>query len=137
MQQSKESVRLRNTLLISGFIAIAVVMFLAIPACDKDSSEKETSETISANSTGTVLFMHSRIGENQANLPDSCVFTTNLPAPNEKFTLRVDAENNTAKKIIGDLQAAQKIEWKTIVEGNPVNIGSEIGEDHFVHIVNE
>lgn len=134
-QVNKKRNRMGNFLM--GIIAIVAVCCFLPTACHKAETEKKTKGTITANSSGTVSFMYSRIGKNQEKLPDACTFVTNLPAPNEKFTLHVSSSQPTDTKTITGLQAGQKIEWETNVEGNPINTGSDIGDEHFVHIINE
>ncbi len=127
-----------NVLLgILALVAVVVVASFLLTSCSKNETEKITKGTITANDAGEVSFKYSRIGKNQANLPDLCVFTTNLPAPNAKFTLYVSPEHATDTKTIDGLQAGQTILWETNVKGHPINIGSDIGQDHFVHIVND
>ncbi|MCL2327231.1 MAG: hypothetical protein FWC39_01825 [Bacteroidetes bacterium] len=113
-------------------IVVAFVLCFSLISCNKTETEKKTKGTVVADNTGTVLFKYSITGSNQANLPDSCVFTTNLPAPNGKFTLYVSPSDTTDTKIIEGLHAGQKVTWETNVEGHPMNHGS----GNFVHIIN-
>ena len=83
-----------------------------------------------ADTAGTVLFMYSRL---QTNVPDFCKFTTDLPSPNDQFTLTINSGESTVKKEIIGLTAGQKVKWTAKVEGNPLNHGS----GNFVHIINE
>jgi hypothetical protein len=126
-----------HTALMSGIVAVVTIFALSLIACRKheETTGKKVSGTITATAAGTVSFMYSCTNK---SLPDSCVFVTDLPVPNDTFTLHIPSAQPTATKTFTDLPANQKIAWKTTVEGNPINIGSEVNpDDHFVHIVNE
>ncbi len=114
-------------------IAVIIVACgaLLMSGCGDSDRTPTQSGTITANEAGVVLFKYSIVGN--SNVPKTCAFTTNLPAPNNSFELTVAAGESTANKEIQGLVAGQKVEWTAKVEGNPVNIGS----DNFVHIINE
>jgi hypothetical protein len=112
-------------------IALAAVIALSMSACKKKEHEEgvKLSGTITADSNGVVTFMYSQLSN---KVPDQCSFTTNLPAPNDKFILTVASGESTAERGINGLASGQEVEWTAIVEGKPGNTGS----GNFVHIVN-
>ncbi|MDR1762309.1 MAG: hypothetical protein LBR55_07650 [Bacteroidales bacterium] len=113
---------------IGIFSIIAILCFL-LTACHKNDSEKKISGTVIADNTGTILFKYSPLN---SNVSDSCTFTTNLPAPNDRFILRLAEGETTANKYIYNLEPNQKVQWTATVEGMIGNSGS----GNFVHITN-
>jgi hypothetical protein len=111
-------------------IALVASVGISLTACNKEPQEKKVSGTVTADASGTVQFMYSRLN---SNVPNACTFTTNLPSPNDLFVLTIASGNTSETKAIGGLTAGQKIEWTAKVEGNPLNHGS----GNFVHIVND
>ena len=119
---------------ITQFFRIIVCMAvigMAFQACKSNdpTDEKTVSGVVTANTEGTVLFMYSR-SNNQ--VPDFCKFTTDLPSPNNQFTLTISSGSTVTKEITG-LTAGQKVSWTITVKGNPLNHGS----GNFVHIIND
>jgi len=109
---------------------IAIIVFL-LPCCRRTSEEDKTlSGTIYADVTGKVTFMYSRT---QNSLPASCLFTTDLLAPNDRFEVTVGSGQSSGKKDIEGLSPGQKVSWTATVKGKPLNHGS----GNFVHIIND
>ena len=92
--------------------------------------EKNVTGTVTADENGIISFRYSRTN---ANRPDNCSFTTNLPTPNDQFVITIRAGESTGIKDIDGLIAGQKVEWTAIVDGKPLNHGS----GNFVHIIND
>jgi len=126
-------------------ILVALIVGFCWPACSKHTDEKTVSGAINADAEGKVLFMYSVL---KGSLPEdykSCAFTTNLPAPNDRFTIVVSVEPSTGdaifaslsfptgKREIEGLTVGQKVTWTATAKGTPLNHGS----GHFVHIINE
>jgi len=120
---------------ITQFFRIVVcvaVIGIVFQACkgNESTDEKTVSGAVTVKSDGTVLFMYSRSNN---NVPDFCKFTTNLPSPNNGFTLTISSGSTVNKEIAG-LTAGQKVSWKATVKGNPIDIGTPGAG--FVHINN-
>ena len=115
---------------IISFIALAAMMGFFFAACgEKLESEKTVSGTIIANTEGKISFMYSRTLN---SYPNNCTFTTNLPSPNDRFTITIASGESTGVKNIENLNAGQQVEWSAKVSGKPLNHGS----GNFVHVVN-
>ena len=111
-------------------IAVITVTGSLLAACgETPDKEKTLKGTITADSEGKVEFMYSRLLD---RYPESCTFTTNLPAPDDRFILTIPSGETIAKKYIDGLTAGQKVSWTATVEGKPLNHGSE----HHVYIIN-
>ena len=110
-------------------IAFVALMGLLSVACNKEPVEKKVTGTVTANTDGVITFLYSR---QSSNSPNTCTFSTNLPAPNDLFVLTIVSGNSTENKVIEGLSAGQKVKWTAKVEGNPLNHGS----NNFVHIIN-
>ena len=110
-------------------ICIAVIG-ITLHACKEKSDERTVTGTVTANSEGIIQFKYSRLNK---DVPDFCLFTTDLPSPNAQFTLTLSSGESSVTKDITGLTAGQKVSWTATVVGNPLNHGS----GNFVHIVNE
>jgi len=111
---------------------IAFVAVIGFSACgNPPPTGKTVSGTVTANDAGEVLFKYSRLN---TNLPATCSFTTNLPAPNDKFVITLNASASSGNdKMIDGLTAGQKVTWTANIEsGTPLDHGS----GNFVHIIN-
>jgi len=116
---------------IQFVIVYATVAGLVLTSCGNDSDNSKTvSGTVTADAEGIILFMYSRTN---ANTPDFCTFTTDLPTPENQFVVTVTSDESTGKKEIDGLEAGQKVAWTVTVEGKPLNHGS----GNFVHIIND
>jgi hypothetical protein len=114
-----------------GMIVLLTVSGLFPTACSKQpEQEKIISGTVTADAAGIVLFMYSRTNKNN---PEQCAFTTDLPAPNDRFTVTILSGESTGKKEIEGLTAGQKVSWTATVDGKALNHGS----NNFVHIIND
>jgi hypothetical protein len=113
----------------NGIIVLLTVIGFAFAACG-DKPEKEISGRVTANADGEISFMYSRLSSTS---PADCMFTTNLPAPDDRFTLTITAKEPTGKKNIDGLKPGQVVTWTAKVEGKALNHGS----GYFVHIINE
>ncbi|MDR2234138.1 MAG: hypothetical protein LBE56_13580 [Tannerella sp.] len=112
-------------------IAFSIVLSLSLTSCSKDTEDSNVIKgTVTADAEGKVLFMYSRSSN---TFPGNCLFTTDLPAPNNQFTLTIATGEASAQKEIDGLNAGQKVSWSSTVEGNPLNHGS----GNFVHIIND
>ncbi|MCL2291045.1 MAG: hypothetical protein FWC34_10170 [Bacteroidetes bacterium] len=111
-------------------IALVMLMGFSLIACNKQPIEKKVSGTVTAEANGIITFKYSR---QSSNSPNTCTFTTNLPAPNDQFVLTITSGNTAGDKVIEGLTAGQKVEWTAKVKGNPLNHGS----GNFVHIIND
>jgi hypothetical protein len=105
-------------------------MGVPLVACNKEPEGKKVSGTVTAEADGVITFKYSR---QSSSSPNTCTFTTNLPAPNDQFALTITSGNTAGDKVIEGLTAGQKVDWTAKVEGNPLNHGSE----NFVHIIND
>ena len=110
-------------------IALVMLMGFSLIACNKQPIEKKVSGTVTAEANGIITFKYSR---QSSNSPNTCTFTTNLPAPNDQFVLTITSGNTAGDKVIEGLEANQKVTWTAKVDGNPLNHGS----GNFVHIIN-
>jgi hypothetical protein len=118
-----------KTPLIRIVALAALIVCLPVSCGEKPEKVKTLRGTITANKEGEIQFMYSRLLE---RYPESCTFTTNLPAPDDQFVLTIPSGESTVEKKIAGLNAGQKVTWTATVEGNPLNHGS----DNFVHIIN-
>ena len=110
-------------------IAFLVIFGFFLALCS-EPPEKNVTGTVTADENGIISFRYSRTN---ANCPDNCSFTTNLPAPNDQFVITISAGESTGIKDIDGLTAGQIVEWTPIVDGKPLNHGS----GNFVHIIND
>ena len=110
-------------------VLITVIIYMLAACGETPEKEKTLKGTITADTEGKVIFMYSRLLD---RYPESCTFTTNLPAPDDRFILTIPSGETIAKKEMDGLTAGQKVTWTATVEGKPLNHGSE----HFVHIIN-
>ena len=122
MKKKKIAIVIIAILLMSGFVLTGCREPLENP--------KKISGTVTADTNGTILFMYSRTN---ANHPDFCTFTTDLPAPNDQFIITILSGETSGNKEIEGLLAGQKVSWTATVEGKPLNHGS----NNFVHVVND
>ena len=114
-----------------GLITLITVIGFFLTSCgEKSEYERTIMGTVTADSEGKVSFMYSR--RRKAH-PESCLYTTNLPSPNDRFVVSIGSGESTGKNEITGLAVGQKVEWTATVAGKPLNHGSE----HFVHIVND
>jgi len=123
---TKKQISSKTLLCKNAFAALIVVFFVA---CNKEPVEKTISGTVTAQE-GVVIFKYSR---SSSSSPDSCTFTTNLPAPNDQFVLTIISGNTAENKVIERLETNQKVTWTAKTEGTPLNHGS----GNFVHIINK
>ena len=115
---------------IFRMITLTTLFVCFLTACDKQSEkEKTVSGTVTVASEGKIIFMYSRTN---ASYPDYCTFTTDLPAPDDRFIVTINTGESTGNKVIDGLTAGKKVVWTATVYGKPLNHGS----DNFVHIVN-
>jgi len=123
---------IKDYMTVIQLIIISVwVASLSLTSCGNDSDKLKTvSGTVTADTEGNILFMYSRL---RASYPDHCTFTTDLPAPDNQFTVKVSPDESTGKKEIEGLEAGRKVAWTATVEGKPLNHGS----GNFVHIIND
>ena len=111
------------------FVFVATPFFMMV-ACEKTpEKEKTVSGTVTANDEGIISFMYSTLN---SSIPESCLFTTDLPEPNNEFTLTI-VSGSTVKKDIEVLSSGQTVAWTAKVQGKPLDHGS----GNFVHIVND
>ncbi len=117
--------KMKNTIKIIAILVLAVFFV----SCSKDDKDNTIADTITADAEGTVTFMFSRLNQ---DLPESCTFTTNLPAPDNRFVL---VGNPTGTREINGLEPGQAVNWTaTTTSGKIYNSGSDINSNHFVHI---
>ena len=99
-----------------GIISIISVLMLILTTCEEPAEEyvKSLSGTLKADQNGKIYFAF----YNKANYSMSnCNFTTNLPAPDNVFSLKYDngfyANNKTDDwiKTIAGLAHGQKVNW--------------------------
>jgi len=126
-------------------IVLALIIGCCWPACSKPTDEKTVSGAVNADAEGKVLFMYSVLKNGLPEAYESCAFTTNLPAPNDRFTIHASLEPSyedgvdfplrmpSGKREIEGLTVGQKVTWTATAKGKPLNHGS----GHFVHIINE
>jgi len=126
----KKYTRMHIASFFSMITLIAVAGFSLAACGEKPEKEKTLRGTVTANTDGEILFMYSRLLD---RYPESCTFTTNLPAPDDQFILTILSGETTAKKEIDGLTAGQEVAWTAKVEGKPLNHGS----NNSVHIVND
>ena len=112
-------------------IAIIAMIGSFLTGCREPlENPKKISGTVTADADGLIQFMYSRTN---VNYPDFCTFTTDLPAPNDQFIITILAGETSGKREIEGLYAGQTVTWTAIVEGKPLNHGS----NNFVRIVND
>ena len=122
---------IKDYMTIIQLVIISVwVAGLSLTSCGDSDHSKTISGTVTADAEGNILFMYSRTS---ANYPDFCSFTTDLPAPDNQFTVTIAPGESTGKKEINGLEAGRKVTWTATVEGKPLNHGS----GNFVNIVND
>ena len=116
--------------IIQLVIVFTMVASLSLTSCKDDSDDSKTiSGTVTADAEGNILFMYSRAS---TSYPDYCTFTTDLPSPDNQFTITITTGESTGRKEIDGLEAGQKVAWTATVKGKPLNHGS----GSFVHIIN-
>ena len=115
---------------LSWIITFAAFLSFSLSACEKSTNEEiKVSGEVTSDVNGKITFIYSRTN---ASRPESCLFTTSLPTPNDQFTITIASGNSSGEKIIDGLTAGQKVKWTATVKGKPLNHGST----NFVHIIN-
>jgi len=94
-----------------GMLVMVLVFGMMFAGCEEDEPQASGAKTISGTATadgeGKLYFSFYR--DNDGAM--SCDFTTNLPVPNNEFTLTHDVW-----KYITGLTSGQKVQWTATVE---------------------
>jgi hypothetical protein len=72
--------------------------------------------TVTANAEGEVEFSYNSNAA-MSNISETCSVTSDLPAPNDTFTLRVNGD----RKVISGLTSGQVVTWEAAIEKGSLN----------------
>jgi len=103
--------KLNAILRMVGFIAIVAMIGFSMAGCDEGGDSSESVE-VTANDSGEIIIQYNGGDVMTVNI------TTDLPAPNDSFTLKAAGES---KEITG-LTPGQKVTVKISFSGNYSNI---------------
>ena len=88
-----------------GIIAVIALMGFSMAACDDGSGGASQTEVVTASSAGAIVIYHDGGSITSGTTMPAVVVTTNLPAPNNNFTLIGEGDS----KIIDGLTAGQAV----------------------------
>jgi len=111
---------MKNVFKVLGIIALIAVISFGLVSCGGDDdggggAKNELSGTVTVGATESILFEYriSSSGDQPGTTITICTFTTDLPAPNNSFTV-----SDGDQKDISNLTVGQKVNWTAkIAEG--------------------
>jgi hypothetical protein len=108
---------MKNTIKIFGIIAIIAVIGFSMVSCKENEPDggDEISGTTKAKDGRIDFFYESGMGA-----ASDCVFTTDLPAPNDSFT--VVSNGYPEGKFIYGLPADQEVNWTAKIDNGKLEI---------------
>jgi hypothetical protein len=116
---------MKNTVKLFGIIALVVVIGFSMTACDNNGDDTKTaSATVTANSNGEIEIV---FGIKMGNGADSVSVTTDLPTPNDNFTLNFGGD----RKISG-LEVGQEVTVTATVSSGSVSVGIAFNGSHAI-----